>query len=165
MIEKPKPANKAALSTSELKNYAMGLLVGREYGTHELRLKLQARADSATVEEVLSWLQSQRLQSDDRYAAMLLRSKANRGQGPLRIRQEMQQKRLDAQVLESAFAEFEGDWFELALAAYEKKFKSPLGTDPKERARRQRFLAYRGYTSDQINYALEQGHRECTNLP
>ena len=159
------PAQKAPLTASELKNYAIGLLAGREYGAHELRQKLQTRSDNAVVEEVVGWLQGQRLQSDARYAVMLLRSKANRGQGPLRLRQEMQQKRLDKVAVEAAFAEFEGDWFELALTAYEKKFKSALDADPKERARRQRFLAYRGYTGDQISYALEQGHQECTNHP
>ena len=156
---------KQPLTASELKNYAMGLLAGREYGAQELLQKMSARSDQAQAEAVLAWLQEQSLQSDERFARMLLRSKAGRGQGPLRIRQEMQQKRLCSNAIGMAFSEFEGDWFELALTAYEKKFRQPPGADLKERARRQRFLAYRGYTGDQIAYALEQGHQECTNQP
>ena len=49
MTEKQKPANKSALGAAELKNYAMGLLAGREYGAHELHLKLQARATLVDV--------------------------------------------------------------------------------------------------------------------
>lgn len=156
---------KQPLTASELKNYAMGLLAGREYGAHELLQKLTGKSDPGTAEAVLSWLQEQRMQSDVRFAHMLLRSKANRGQGPMRVRQDMKQKRLDAEAIEEAFAQFDGDWFELSLIAYEKKFREPLGADPRERARRQRFLAYRGYTGDQIAYALDQGHQECTNHP
>jgi regulatory protein len=156
---------KQPLTVSELKNYAMGLLAGREYGAQELLHKMAARSDQAQAESILAWLQEQRLQSDERFASMLLRSKASRGQGPLRIRQEMQQKRLCPDAMEQAFNEFDGDWFELALNAYEKKFRQPPGPDRKERARRQRFLAYRGYSGDQIAYALEQGHQECTNQP
>lgn len=151
---------KTPLTLSELKHYAMGLLAGREYGAHELLQKLKSRSEEDTATETLSWLQEQQLQSDERYARMLLRSKAARGQGPMRIRQEMQHKRLAAEAVEAAFAESEEDWFEQALAAYEKKFKTPLERDLKERARRQRFLAYRGYSGDQIAYALEQGHRQ-----
>lgn len=143
----------------------MGLLAGREYGARELLQKLNARSDSESAEEVLVWLQSQQLQSDDRYARMLLQSKAGRGQGPLRIRQDMKHRGLSGDAIEAAFAEFGGDWFALALSAYEKKFRQPVTSDPRERARRQRFLAYRGYTGDQIAHALEQGHQECTNHP
>ena len=150
---------KTPLPPSELKHYAMGLLAGREYGAHELLQKLKSRSEGETAQEVLIWLQEQQLQSDERYARMLLRSRAGRGQGPLRIRQEMQHKRLSPEAVEAAFSEFEEDWFELARSAYEKKFRSPMSTDPKERARRQRFLAYRGYNGDQIAYALEQGHQ------
>lgn len=156
---------KSLLQPSELKQYGMGLLSRREYGAHELLQKLQAKGSQESAQTALEWLQSQNLQSDQRYASMLIRSKGLRGYGPQRIRQEMQQKRLASDAIEAAFSEFDGDWFEQARLAYEKKFRTPVTKDLKDKARRQRFLLYRGYTSDQISYALEYGHRECTNSP
>lgn len=153
------PQTKQPLTTAELKHYAMGLLAGREYGAFELLQKLSKRSEAATAENVLAWLQEQNLQSDERYCQMLLRSKAQRGQGPMRIRQEMQHKRLAAGAIDLAFENYDGDWYQSALAAYEKKFRQPVGKDPKDRAKRMRFLQYRGFTSDQIHYALDQGHQ------
>lgn len=154
---------KQPLTQSELKSYAMGLLARREFGRHELWQKLSAKGQNQDAEAVLDWLIEQNLQSDQRFARILLRSKAERGYGPQRIRQEMKQKRLDSDAIVQAFEAYEGDWFELALATYEKKFRQPLGSDPKDRAKRQRFMHYRGYNGDQISYAMEQGHQEYTN--
>ncbi|MCG8672809.1 MAG: recombination regulator RecX [Pseudomonadales bacterium] len=152
------------LTLSELKSYGMALLTRREYGAHELLTKLQSKAEGDDAEQVLHWLQEQKLQSDQRYAEMLLRSKSARGQGPQRIRQEMQQKRLNGDAINLAFENYEGDWFEQAVNTYRKKFSATAITDPKERAKRQRFMLYRGYTSDQISHALAHGHEECTNF-
>ncbi|MCG8317254.1 MAG: RecX family transcriptional regulator, partial [Pseudomonadales bacterium] len=58
------------------------------------------------------------------------------------------------------------DWFELALAVYQKKFPTPLSETKdryKERARRQRFLLYRGFSTEHFGYALEQSASDCTN--
>lgn len=156
-------SSRQPLSKSELENYAISLLSRREYGAEELLMKLNSRSDSESAQAVLLWLQEQNLQSDSRYARLLLRSKSQRGLGPLRIRQEMQQKRLASDMIGLAFEECEQDWFELARQVYLKKFPDALSSDPKDRARRQRFLHYRGFTGDQIGYALEQGHQECTN--
>ena len=155
---------KNPLTQSELKQYAMGLLSRREYGANEIQQKLQSKGASQDASQVLAWLQTQNMQSDERYAQTLLRSKAERGYGPSRIRQEMQQKRLASDAVSLAFENFEGDWFEMALKTYEKKFRAPISHDPKDRAKRQRFLLYRGYTGDQISYALSEGHQECTNF-
>lgn len=160
MIEKKA---KKPLTLSELKQQAMMLLGRREYGSNELIQKLSGKGSADDVAHVIGWLQEQNMQSDHRYAQTLLRSKASRGYGPQRIRQEMQQKRLAADAVAQAFEAYEGDWFEQALNVYEKKFKTPMPQDHKERAKRQRFLQYRGYSSDQISYAIEQGHQECTN--
>ncbi|PIE42169.1 MAG: hypothetical protein CSA49_00555 [Gammaproteobacteria bacterium] len=155
---------KTYLTQSELKQYAMTLLARREYGANELRQKLARKGSAEDADAVLCWLQENNLQSDDRFAQMLLRSKSLRGYGPLRIRQEMKQKRLDNQAVLQAFEGFEGDWFEQALQTYQKKYSKPLGKEPKERAKRQRFMSYRGYTGEQICYAIEQGHKECTHF-
>lgn len=71
------------------------------------------------------------------------------------IQSELAQSTMD-QLQESV------DWFELALDRLRRKYRRPI--DPalpreqqmKERARRQRHLAYRGFFSDAIQFALTE---------
>ena len=46
------------------------------------------------------------------------------------------------------------DWFKLAKDTAQLKFGSDHEVDAKEKAKRMRFLQYRGFSFDQINYAL-----------
>ena len=46
------------------------------------------------------------------------------------------------------------DWFELAKLTAEKKFKGIKAQDQKAYAKQVRFLQYRGYSFEQISYAL-----------
>ncbi|MCG8316308.1 MAG: recombination regulator RecX [Pseudomonadales bacterium] len=159
------PNQQSNLSVSELRQYAVGLLSRREYGANELRQKLSGKGEAPDVDAVIQWLQASGLQSDERFARVYVRSKAQRGYGPQRIRQEMQQKKLCSETIELAFEACDEDWYELALAVYQKKFRSPLSEtkDPyKDKAKRQRFLLYRGFTAEQFAYALEQGESDCT---
>ena len=49
----------------------------------------------------------------------------------------------------------EVDWFELAKTTAQQKFGDNYPVDVKEKAKRIRFLQYRGFSFDQINYAIE----------
>jgi len=51
--------------------------------------------------------------------------------------------------------DWEVDWFELALDAARRKLGSSDPSDQKTRARIARFLAYRGFTGDQVRHSLE----------
>lgn len=57
-------------------------------------------------------------------------------------------------IIETAMEEEPQDWFELARTAAEKKFKGMKAKDQKEYAKQVRFMQYRGYSFDQISYAL-----------
>tara|TARA_R110000751_G_scaffold174965_2_gene281235 strand:- start:801 stop:1265 length:465 start_codon:yes stop_codon:yes gene_type:complete len=140
------------------RDIAIGLLARREYSRAELaqRLKKKAFEDTA-INECLDALAEQDLQSDARFAASFIRSRILRGQGVIRIKGELRQRGVDQETLNTAFDEVEEreqvDWFELAREALARRFDSP-GDTPKERARRERFLASRGFDFEQIRYAL-----------
>ncbi|MFT4811408.1 MAG: regulatory protein [Arenicella sp.] len=47
------------------------------------------------------------------------------------------------------------DWFELAVQVFEKKYAGKLIAYSKGQQKQQRFLYFRGFTHDQIHYAIE----------
>ena len=111
------------------------------------------------MEGVLDRLVEQQFLDDGRFVDMFIRSRAERGQGPVRISHELREKGVDSEVIETALAAAEADWIELARATLARKFPDPAADFP-ERARRMRFLEYRGYTRKQIAAALKGGDTE-----
>lgn len=140
------------------RDIAIGLLARREYSRAELAQRLRKKAfDEAAINDCLDTLIEQGLQSDARFAAVFVRSRILRGQGTIRIKGELRQRGIDQETLSAAFEAVEEsenvDWFELARETLARRFESP-GETPKERARRERFLANRGFDFEQIRYAL-----------
>ncbi|PMR70564.1 regulatory protein RecX [Halomonas heilongjiangensis] len=137
---------------------AIRLLARREYSRAELGERLSARGHEASeVQACLDDLAEQGLQSDARFAESFLRSRIARGQGPLKIRAELERRGLDREGIRAAFAASEeageADWFALACDTLSRRFPGP-GDTPRERARRERFLAGRGFDFDQLRHAL-----------
>lgn len=135
---------------------AIRLLARREYARAELRERLAAKGHAPeAVEACLDELSEQGLQSDARFAESFLRSRVARGQGPVRIRAELSRRGVDDATARGAFDEAGGevDWFELAAATLARRFSGP-GKEPRERARRERFLAGRGFDFDQLRHAM-----------
>ena len=71
---------------------------------------------------------------------------------------ELGQRGVDRELARDALREIEQeesvDWYQLATEALERRFgRGPAG-DPKERARRERFLAGRGFDFDHVREAL-----------
>jgi regulatory protein len=96
--------------------------------------------------------------SDARYAGLLVRSRISQGYGPLRISAELSSRGIDAALIHSALAEAEPDWSSVIRKVYERRYDA-APESAKERASRYRFLAARGFTSDQIR-AVMQGLAE-----
>ena len=105
------------------------------------------------VSDVLDALAEQGLQSDLRFADSFLNSRAKAGFGPARIRQELLSKGVEGKVVNGVFNECGIDWFENARLAFRKKFPNPSG-ELQERAKRVRFLTYRGFEIDHIKTAV-----------
>lgn len=133
---------------------ALALLARREYASGELAEALTRKGyDAATVAGVVAEMAGERLLDDTRYAESLVRMLAGRGQGPSRIRQELQQADLTSDQVAAAL-ESGPDWHELAREVRRRKFGAERPADWPERARQMRFLQYRGFSKDHIVSAL-----------
>lgn len=128
---------------------AMDLLARREYSLFELRTRLKRRfADESMIDEQLSRLTDENLQSDARFAESYVRQRVARGYGPLRLRAELRGRGVSDADTDAALGAAAVDWRELAQTVLHKKFGDREARDLKEKARRIRFIQYRGFASD-----------------
>ena len=104
------------------------------------------------VDEVLEGLIQQRLLSDDRFTEQYLLSRQRRGFGPVRIRVELRERGVDGGLIDSHLDDQHECWQECLQQAHDKKFGRASPADIKEKARRSRFLEYRGFTGEQIRH-------------
>lgn len=145
----------AELSDSELRVAAINLLSRREYSRHELYQKLIARTSSETsLLQLLDQLMQAGYQSDQRFAESFIRSRINRGLGQMRIERELKEKGIEQDLIEQSFQE-NIDWFELAYESGLRKFRCLNLENYKEKQKAFRYLAYRGFSMDQIHFAVE----------
>lgn len=85
-----------------------------------------------------------------------MRSRISRGQGPVRIGQELRQRGIADDQVRAALAAADVDWDELARSVLGRQFRQGAA-DMKTRARQMRFLEYRGFTSAQVRAAVKAG--------
>ena len=141
---------------NDIRQRAVALLARREHAYFELKLKLVAKGfDVELIAVVLDKLVSEQLLSDYRFAENYVRYRVGKGYGPFRIRSELQERRVDERIISEYLA---GDWgwFELAAEVKRRRFGITPPVDTAMCAKQQRFLQYRGFTSEQINAALRQ---------
>ena len=137
------------------RDMAIQYLARREYSRAELVSRLSAKGvDSDDIHRVLDDLADEGLQSDARFAEVFVRSRIARGQGPVRIRVDMGQRGIAEPLMVLAFEAESPDWQSLACEALAKRFDGP-GATPRERAKRERFLAGRGFEFDQVRHAMK----------
>ena len=143
--------------SSQLRQHAISLLARREHAYFELQRKLLAKGyASLDIDAVLTELVQERLQSDRRYCELFVRFRFEKGHGPYRIRMELQERRVDDALIQEFLYSGEQDWYQLALDVRKKRFGLEPINDIKERAKQQRFLQYRGFSTEQINAAMQQ---------
>lgn len=131
------------------------LLSRREHSQAELLNKLQARGlETELSRQVISEFAERGWQSDARFAESFARQRFARGLGEIRIRGELRQRQVADHLIEQALAGLEADWFEAARGLYQRKYTKPV-TDFKDQQKRARHLQYKGFTQEQIRYAME----------
>lgn len=143
-------------------SYACGLrlLVRREHSERELRFKLERREyEAAVIDEVIARLVDDGYLSDARFAEVFVRSRYERGAGPLKIRAELRERGVDEGLVEDAFRELAADWFDAARQQRDRRFGMVPPQDFRERARQMRFLQQRGFSGEQARAALETSAR------
>jgi regulatory protein len=67
----------------------------------------------------------------------------------VRIRSELRQRGVDEATIEAAFEELMADWEDRIRAVWQKRFPR-AADDFKAQAKQKSFLAYRGFTHEQI---------------
>ncbi len=140
---------------------ALSYLSRREHHRAELKSKLsRSKAyNEASVEAVLDRLEAEGLLSDMRYIESFITSRINRLYGPMRIKMELLQKKLDPDRVEQMLAESDTDWQHNARICLQKKFPQKPG-DAQELAKQRRFLWQRGYSEEMIRSALNTSDDE-----
>lgn len=138
-----------------IRRAAMNLLARREHGHVELARKLKLRgADAHMIEVELQRLTEDGLLSEERYLESYVRSRANEGRGPMRIREELTQRGLARADVDQALSEAQVDWDERMRELWQRRFDGQI-VDLKDKAKQSRFLAQRGYALDAIRSLLD----------
>jgi len=145
----------AELEQAELEQAAIRLLAIREHSRLELQRKLQARTEQPELlPEVLDRLQAKGYQSDGRFTEQYVESRKAKGFGPVRIGRELRERGVDSSLIEQWLDPYETDWQELLRSCSRRKFGNGLPSDYRERAKRARFLEYRGFPVEMIRSEL-----------
>ena len=141
--------SKSALTRA--RHSALKMLTLREHSVRELLQKLISKGhDVALAEIVMSELETENLVSDGRFLEVFVRSKTERGFGPLRILQELQRHEINPALVESEINSTASFWIERAAQVRRKKFGEMLPDKYSDWARQVRFLQGPGYTMHQI---------------
>jgi regulatory protein len=139
----------------EIKYTITRLLARREHSRHELVNKLKLRKYHTELSE--QWLNKfaqSDIQSDERYAEMLARSKINKGVGELSIRNEFRLHQIDDGIVNRVLTNLNMEWFEHAVRVLEKKKRQAQLSEPKVYQKHYRFMLQRGFSAEQIHYAM-----------
>lgn len=107
------------------------------------------------IDSVLDEFEAEGWLSDERFADVYVRNRVELCYGPLRIRAELQQKGIRF-VPDSLGAITEDQWRAVAVSVRSRKFGlADLGEDWPARGKQARFLAQRGFSGDQVEFALD----------
>ena len=130
---------------------ALRLLARREHAELELRRKLHQRAFADDeIDTALAELKRRGWQSDERFAVMLIGSRARRGQGPVKIAQALH----GAGIAKAALQQSDLDWDGQALLAIRRYLRSKDASAHEIRMKAMRHLLQKGFTTSSARVAL-----------
>ena len=136
-----------------LKGRALRLLSGREYSRAELERKLAAHEETpGALAHALDELQAKDFINQQRVVDSVVHRRSPK-LGTQRIRQELQAKGLEPEVIAKAVAQLRTTEVDRAREVWRKKFGAPAA-DTTERGKQMRFLAGRGFGGDAIRKAM-----------
>ncbi|MGI1678225.1 MAG: recombination regulator RecX [Cellvibrionaceae bacterium] len=150
-LHKNKSSAGKVINIGTIRFAAMSYLAAREHSQKELVQKLSRRFDDeALVEQAVQQLSDESLQCDDRFAEAFTAMRKRKGQGPIRIAYELQQKGISPDLVEIyVYDTSEEEWLEHAKDVCQKKY-GDMSNSHTLRAKQMRFLQYRGFSSDTI---------------
>lgn len=137
-------------------DHAIFLLARREQSTKELTDKLSRKGYSDDdIHHALAQLREEKLQSDERFVASMIRQRISQGKGPRYIQQELSQHHIPSTLIHTAMDNAEVDWGELAYQVRVSRFGDAPPEDFPAKAKQMRFLQNRGFDPGHIRLALE----------
>ena len=128
-------------------NSAVYSLAMREHSRLELfnKLKVKVFSEGVNLDDLLDELSEKNYLNEERFAECFVRSRVNRGQGRLKITNELQRKGISQSLIQQSMTKNEIDWYEIAAVQIEKKYGTTQPEDYKEKTKRMRFLSSRGF--------------------
>lgn len=136
-----------------LKGRALRLLSQREHSRRELERKLRPyEEEPGTLAQALDELQARGFISEERVVESVLNRRASR-LGATRIRQELQDKGLDSELIANALSGLKDSELARAREVWQRRFDVAPQT-AQERARQTRFLLARGFTGEIVRRVL-----------
>jgi len=137
---------------------AMNILAGREHSIVELQQKLKKKFskndDIAHLDElieiVLQQLLDDNLLNEARFTECFIRSRINKGSGPVRIRHELMERGISSELTNDYLDDSYGFWLQHIEAVRNKRFGIQLPEDYKEQIKQSRFLYQRGFSGEFI---------------
>jgi regulatory protein len=133
------------------KSVAVKLLSRREHSALEIRDKLLKRDfEEDEIAQAISELKQGGWLSDERYAEAYIRMRQQKGFGPIRIAMELNERGVDESIVEACIDDSEESWQQILERQYLKKYNNRPVVDYSDKAKRIRFLQYRGFPLDAI---------------
>lgn len=138
------------------KSVAVKLLSRREHSAFEIRQKLAQRDfGESEIAQAITELQQGGWLSDERYAEAYVRMRRNKGYGPVRIAMELKERGVNDAVVEHYLQADNEIWLQILKQQYQKKYNDEPVADYSDRAKRIRFLQYRGFPLDIIYQVIK----------
>ena len=133
------------------KSVAVRLLSRREHSAFEIRDKLLKRDfDETEIAQAIVELQQGGWLSDERFAEAYIRMRQLKGFGPIRISIELNERGVKESIVDGYMQPGDEIWLQTLQQQYLKKYKNNPIEDYNDKAKRIRFLQYRGFSLDAI---------------
>ncbi len=141
---------------------AMNILAGREHSIDELRQKLRRKFSKfdafsnensqlqSSIEKILQQLLADKLLDESRFTECFIRSRINKGSGPVKIRHELMNRGISSELTDELLDNSYEFWQQHIETVRDKRFGSQYPKDYKEQSRQSRFLYQRGFSGELI---------------
>jgi len=139
------------------KNSAIYSLAMREHSRQELFRKLEKKktAEGVDLNQLLDELEENDYLNEDRFTESFIRYRITKGQGPIKISNELRQRGIQNNHIYRHMNQAEVNWFDMANEQLTKKYGFKKAEDYKEKTKRMRFLSSRGFSHEVINTVVE----------
>lgn len=147
-----------------LRRAAMDFLARREHSRTELRQKILRKypeIELQTLENVLSNLEEQKLQSDNRFAESFIRYRKSKGFGWAHIRADLMSRQVSWDIINNYLHRDDKEWGHIASKLTEKRLgkNRTLEYGSKTHQRFVRFMKTRGFSGTEIRNAIDKSMR------